>query len=165
VATGSPTISGTTKLFYKISGTGGDLRVLQVGIDGINLSYAGGALSLTIPTTAVLYLYAVRSDGVTTASASFTNALQQALSITGGSAFSMNVQSVMNNVQSQFSSPFLNIFSSGSTVGTFNAQFTISSNVALTQADGTALSNSTDSVTGTAFSVTGPSLTGKLRFQ
>jgi len=173
IATGSPslgatTATGNTKLFIRITGIGSDLRVLELGIDSINLSYSGGALTVSVPASAKLYLYGKSSDGGSTAAVTLVNALAQSVSITGGSTFSFNVQQVMDTVTGQFTSPFTGITSR---TGTFGVQFILSSNVPLTRYEGTSLATAgTTTMTAFAagssgFTITGPTLSGKITVQ
>ena len=165
VPTGSPspgatTSSGNTKLFFRVAGVSPDTRVLEIGIDSINLGYAGGVLSVSVPASARLYLYGYGSNG-TTATATLVNALNQAVSITGNSTFSLNVNQVLTTVTNNFASPFSALSSKS---GSFNVEFIIGANVPLRRASGSELASDTKSMTAVnsgSFSISGPALTGK----
>ena len=161
VKNGSPPNPGLTKLFLRFAGTGSDSRVLEVGIDSVNLTYSGSVLTVTVPSSAKLYLYGLGSSSAT-ATATLTNAIDQSVFITSGTAFGLNVNSVMTTVLANFSSPFDGV---STRTGTFDVQFIIGSDAVLARFDGTALSTVTRSMTAVSsgsFSITGPSLTGKI---
>jgi hypothetical protein len=158
--TGAPITTVTSELGFELKGTGADQRIFRFIIDKVNLTLSGSQVTATVPTDAVLTVFARKADGVSEIEVSTTNLASNTFS-TSANVVTFNAQAVVAKIltqaNSQTSSFFTKLLDS---TGTFALTGVLSNNVPIRTKDAHLLSIGTVTIGGK--SVGGPSVSGNV---
>ncbi len=152
-----------TSLGLQVTGTGTDLRILDISISPIHIDLVSGVWRLTVPANATMYIYGRNSTGTKIANTSLVNTQNQYVQMGSSNAFSFDYGAVLNTLTTGLGGSSAPVFLDlQNKTGTFNVTAVVGGGIPVASGAGVPLSNATVSVPNTSASVTGPSISGKV---